>query len=118
MAHGDKLPGNFYGASYSSLSRQLQLHSRILSLHIAASLWPSSYSVLLSSVQNTLLIVPAWPKALIPSALSDSHHWLHSFYHLLSFKFLMLPLQSQAEVSPAPAPLLFLPLFSVWEIKN
>lgn len=24
MAHGDKLPGNFYGASYSSLSRQLQ----------------------------------------------------------------------------------------------
>lgn len=52
MAHGDKLPGNFYGASYSSLSRQLQLRSGLLSLCIAAALWPSSYSVLLSLVQT------------------------------------------------------------------
>lgn len=82
MAHGDKLPGNFYGASYSSLSRQLQHCSGILSLRIAAPLWPPTSSVLLSLVQNTLLIAPAWPKALIPSALSDSHHWLHWFYRL------------------------------------
>lgn len=87
MAHGDKLPGNFYGASYSSLSRQLQHHSRILSLHIAAPLWPSSYSVLLSFVQNTLLIAPAWPKALITSALSDSHQWLRWFYRLFHLNF-------------------------------
>lgn len=52
MAHGDKLPGNFYGASYSSLSRQLQLCSGLLSLRIAAPLWPPSYRVLLSSVQT------------------------------------------------------------------
>lgn len=82
MARGDKLPGNFYGASYSPLSRQLQRCFGILSLCIAAPLRPSSYSVLLSFVQNTLLIAPAWPKALIPSALTDSHHWLHWFYHL------------------------------------
>lgn len=52
MAHGDKLPGNFYGASYSSLTRQLQLCSGLLSLCIAAPLWPPSYRVLLSLVQT------------------------------------------------------------------
>lgn len=52
MAHADKLPGNFCGASYSSLSRQLQLCSGLLSLCIAAPLWPPSYSVLLSLVQT------------------------------------------------------------------
>lgn len=52
MAHGDKLPGNFYGASYSSLSRQLQLCSGLLSLCIAAPLWPPSYRVLPSLVQT------------------------------------------------------------------
>lgn len=82
MAHSDKLPGDFYGASYSSLSRQLQHCSGILSLCIAAPFWPSSYSVLLSLVQNTLLIALAWPKDLIPSMLSNSHHWLHWFFHL------------------------------------
>lgn len=77
MAHGDKLPGNFYGASYSSLSRQLQLWA-LISLYCCTSL----ASLLQSPAQlgaDTILIALTCPKALIPSTLTNSHHWLHWF---------------------------------------
>lgn len=77
MAHGDKLPGNFYGASYSALSRQLQLWA-LISLYCCTSL----ASLLQSPAQlgaNTVLIALTCPKALIPSTLTNSHHWLHWF---------------------------------------